>query len=353
MWNFLKALPIFVLVLAVFALIIWFSGGTSYVDDVGIAEDQIGMGLDSQRVDVGEVTLHVVFAGPEDGKPVILMHGFPEFWFAWRHQIKPLAEAGYRVAVPDLRGYNRSDKPAGVKNYTQRKYAGDMLGLMDSQGWDSANIVAHDIGAGVAWRMIFEHPDRVMSAVIFSVGHPLAFQAVGNESDVSWYRSFLKLPILPELLMRTYGPTLIKNSLRDTSRPGTFSDDDLSVYEQVWDRDHAMDTMINAYRAENPPIDGIPEDGEPNMLVSFVFGAKDAFISLTSAERSQDFMSNVLIHPELGHWLIAEEPEEMAKQILFTLSLPDLLKAVKSGRDRDLSADDNSTAEIGQTSEDR
>ena len=351
MWNFLKALPIFVFVLAVFAVIIWFSGGTSYVDDVGIAEGQIGMDLDSQRVDVGEVTLHVVFAGPEDGKPVILMHGFPEFWFAWRHQIKPLAEAGYRVAVPDLRGYNRSDKPAGVENYTQRKYAGDILGLMDSQGWDSANIVAHDIGAGVAWRMIFEHPDRVTAAVIFSVGHPLAFQAVGNESDVSWYRSFLKLPILPELLMRTYGPTLIKNSLRDTSRPGTFSEDDLSVYEQVWDRDHAMDTMINAYRAENPPIANMPKDGAPrNVLVSFIFGGKDAFISLKSAERSKDYMPNVHIYPELSHWLIAEEPEEMTQRIKLTLSLPDLLEAVKTGQDPDAPIDDNSIVIIGAPS---
>ena len=317
MWNFLKAIPIFVVILAVFAIIIWFSGGTSYVDDVSIAERQIGMELDSRRVDVGDVTLHVVFAGPKDGRPVILLHGFPKFWFAWRHQVAYLARAGYRVAAPDLRGYNRSDKPPGVENYTQRAYASDVLGLMDAQGWAKAGIVAHDIGAGVAWRMIFENADRVSDAVIFSIGHPLAFEIVGNDSDVSWYRSFLKMPILPELLMRTFGPAMIKNNLRETSRPGTFSEKDLSVYELAWDREHAMDTMINAYRAENPPIANLPDDGKPQMRVKFVFGAKDAFISRSSAEKSIDFLGpeNVVIHEDLSHWLLTEEPEAMAEEI--------------------------------------
>lgn len=317
MWNFLKTIPVFAVVLAVFAVVIWFSGGTSYVDDVSIAEEQIGMELESQRVDVGDVTLHVVFAGPEDGRPVILLHGFPEFWFAWRHQIAFLARAGYRVAAPDLRGYNRSDRPATVEHYTQRAYASDILGLMDSQDWAQASIAAHDIGAGVAWRMIFENADRVTSAVIFSISHPLAFEAVGNESDISWYRSFLKMPILPELLMRTFGPTMIKNNLCETSRPGTFSEKDLSVYELAWDREHAMDTMINAYRAENPPIANLPDDGKPKMRVKFIFGAKDAFVSRSSAEKSIDFLGpeNVVIHQELGHWLLAEEPEAMAEEI--------------------------------------
>ncbi len=322
MWNFLKTIPLVLIVLAVFAVVVWFSGGTSYVDDVSIAEKQIGMDLDSRRIDVGDVTLHVVFAGPEDGKPVILMHGFPEFWFAWRHQIKPLAEAGYRVAVPDLRGYNRSDKPAGADNYTQRKYAGDIIGLMDSQGWDRANIVAHDIGAGVAWRMIFENADRVANAVIFSVSHPLAFASVGNDSDISWYRSFLKMPILPELLMRTAGPSMITRNLRETSRPGTFSEEDLSVYQLAWDREHAMDTMINAYRAENLPIAGLPEDGKVTMPVKLIFGAKDAFISRASAEKSVDFLGseNVVIYEGLSHWLLAEEPEAMTQEIIRFLS---------------------------------
>ncbi len=320
MRNFLNGLLVFAFVLPVLGLVVWFSGGDSRIDEVSMAEREIGMELDSQRVDVGDVTLHVVFAGPKDGKPVILMHGFPEFWFAWRHQIPPLVEAGFRVAVPDLRGYNRSDKPAGAESYTQRAYASDIMGLMDSQGWRDAYIVAHDIGAGVAWRMIFEQPARVRAAVIFSVSHPMAFQAVGNESDISWYRSFLKLPFLPELFMRAGGAGLVKQNLRETSRPGTFSDAELRVYELAWDREHAIDTMIGAYRAENPPIDGIPANGKPSMPVSFVFGAKDAFISLDSAERTRDYLTDVHIYPELSHWLLAEEPEEMAERIKRTLT---------------------------------
>lgn len=318
MWNLLKAIPLFLIIIAAFAVILWFSGGTSYVDEVSIAEQEIGMELDSQRVDVGDLSLHVVFAGPEDGDPVIFMHGFPEFWFAWRHQMKVLAEAGYRVAAPDLRGYNRSDKPRDWNAYTRRAYANDILGLMDNQGWSQAHIVAHDIGAGVAWPMIFEDSERIKTAVIFSVAHPLAFAAVGNESQISWYRDFLKLPILPELLARTYGPTMITNMLRDTSRPGSFSEQDLDVYRAAWDRDHAMDTMYGAYRAPVEPINNIPEDGRTPMPVMFLFGAKDPFLSLASAEKSADFLreENVKIFPELGHWMLAEEPEQMAAEIL-------------------------------------
>lgn len=315
--NFLKTIAVFLVIIAALSIVLWFSGGDSKIDEISIAEKQIGMELDSQRVDVGDVTLHVIFAGPEDGVPIILMHGFPEFWFAWRQQIAILAQAGFRVAAPDLRGYNRSDKPAGIESYTQRAYASDILGLMDSQGWQSANIAAHDIGAGVAWRMIFENADRVRTAVIFSISHPLAFEAVGNDSDISWYRDFLKLPLVPELFTRAGGLALMKNNLVETSRSGSFSESDLKVYEMAWDRDHAIDTMIGAYRADNPPIDNIPDGGKPTMPVMLIFGEQDKFISTASANKSREFLGddNVLIYPDLSHWMLAEEPELMAQHI--------------------------------------
>ena len=316
--RILRGLLVFVVIILIAITAVWFSGGTSDLDEISIAEKEIGIDLDSRRVDVGDIKLHVVFAGPDDGEPVILLHGFPEFWFAWRHQIELLANAGYRVAAPDLRGYNRSDKPKSRQAYTQRAYADDILGLMNAQGWGQAYVAAHDIGAGVAWRMIFENPERVRAALIFSIGHPLAFADVGNESEISWYRDFLKLPILPELLARTYGPTLTANNLRDTSRPDTFSEADMKVYKAAWDRDHAMDTMFGSYRAENPPISGIPADGRTSMPVKLVFGAQDKFLSLESAVQSKKYLGeeNVEIYTDLSHWMLSEEPALMGEEII-------------------------------------
>src|SRR6478609_8482047 len=106
------------------------------------------------EIQTGEVRLHVAEAGPEDGPLVILLHGFPEFWYGWRHQIGALTEAGYRVMAPDQRGYNRSDKPKDVASYRLETLVDDVVGLIDAVGRDRAAIIGHDWGGIVAWRAI-------------------------------------------------------------------------------------------------------------------------------------------------------------------------------------------------------
>jgi pimeloyl-ACP methyl ester carboxylesterase len=108
---------------------------------------------EEQFIDTNGIQLHVIFAGPENGKPVVLLHGFPEFWYSWRHQIEPLAAAGYRVIVPDQRGYNLSEKPNGVKQYHIDLLAQDIVGLLDSLRYNEVNLVGHDWGGVVAWHM--------------------------------------------------------------------------------------------------------------------------------------------------------------------------------------------------------
>lgn len=102
-----------------------------------------GLNAEDLYVDVGEVRLHVVAAGPEEGPLVVLLHGFPEFWFGWRHQLPALAAAGYRVLAPDQRGYNLSDKPRGVAAYALERLAGDVLGLIRAAGREEAILVGH------------------------------------------------------------------------------------------------------------------------------------------------------------------------------------------------------------------
>lgn len=226
------------IVAAVFALAlvaIWYSGGNSDFDDVAYVETQTGLSLDSQIVDVGEVKLHVVFAGPENGEPIILVHGFPQFWYLWRHHISMLAEAGYRVAAPDLRGFNRSDKPAGKSAYEFKDFARDIIGLMDSQQWAKANVVGHDIGARVTWQLIFDAPERISRAAVVSVGHPLAFEVATGESDVSWYRTFLQLPLIPEFFSRVGGLSFLANTFRGEGMESSFSEEDIEIYKKAWD----------------------------------------------------------------------------------------------------------------------
>ena len=118
------------------------------------------------------VTLHVIEAGPEDGPLVILLHGFPEFWWGWRYQIAPLVEAGFRVVVPDQRGYNLSDKPQGRRAYDLDILAKDVIGLADAVGRTSFSLVGHDWGGLVAWWTASRYPERVAKLAILNAPHP-------------------------------------------------------------------------------------------------------------------------------------------------------------------------------------
>jgi epoxide hydrolase 4 len=124
--------------------------------------------------EVGDVRLHYVEAG--DGPLIVLLHGFPEFWFGWRLQIAPLAAAGFRVVAPDLRGYNLSSRPAGVAAYAADRLAGDVRGLIRERGAKSALLVGHDWGGTVAWATAMNHPEVVDRLAILDAAHPRRLQ---------------------------------------------------------------------------------------------------------------------------------------------------------------------------------
>src|SRR5690349_17279940 len=124
--------------------------------------------------DVGDVRLHYVEAG--EGPLVVLLHGFPEFWFGWRKQIAPLAEAGFRVVVPDLRGYNLSSRPGRIRDYSSDKLADDISGLIRELGYKSAMLVGHDWGGTVAWTTAMNHPEVVERLAILDAAHPRKLQ---------------------------------------------------------------------------------------------------------------------------------------------------------------------------------
>src|SRR5436309_7425079 len=124
---------------------------------------------------INGIALHVVLAGPASGKPLILLHGFPEFWFAWRRQIDHFVSAGYRVIIPDQRGYNLSDKPPDIASYSIDLLARDVVGVLDTVAASKAFVVGHDWGAGVTWYLAARYPERVSRAAMLSVPHPRVF----------------------------------------------------------------------------------------------------------------------------------------------------------------------------------
>jgi len=308
------------IVLAGLGFAAWRSGDRASVDEVAIAETRTGLELDSRRVQTGEVALHVVLAGPATGPPVVLLHGFPELWYSWHGVMRELVAAGYRVIAPDLRGYNRSDKPPGADSYSGDDFARDVLGLLDALGIERAFVAGHDVGAGVAWTLVFQHPERVRRAVILSSPHPFAWERARPQDDansISWFRSFFKLPFLPELLSRTGGWWLPTRNLQRTSRPGIFEGETLAVFQSAWARDNAMSSMINVYRSgfRRQPL---PEDGRPPVVVRYIFGGRDAYIPRAASLITAEVLGEdaVVELPEASHWLLLEEPQRIGQLML-------------------------------------
>ena len=156
-------------------------------------------GATERFVPANGLRLHLVEAGPEDGPPVVLLHGFPEaLWYGWRRQIGPLAEAGFRVIVPDQRGYNTSDKPRGVAAYRVETLAADVAGLLDTLQLERASVVGHDWGAVVAWWLALARPERVSRLAILNVPHPAVMRrhllSSPRQALRSWYVFFFQVP---------------------------------------------------------------------------------------------------------------------------------------------------------------
>ncbi|MGM0605820.1 MAG: alpha/beta fold hydrolase [Halobacteriota archaeon] len=267
------------------------------------------------------IELHTIQAGPEDGPPVVLLHGFPEFWYGWHNQIRPLANAGYRVLVPDQRGYNLSDKPRGVDAYHVDELTTDVIGLLDAAGYDEAAIVGHDWGGVVGWWTALCEPDRVSKLGVVNAPHPTVMRRTLRRSweqrRKSWYVLGFQIPVLPETLSRLgnwRGPV---RSMRSTSQPGTFSETDFDYYRTAWSQPGAFEAMIHWYRAiarYRPAV----EDPIVHVPTMVVWGDDDAFLKPSMAFESVDLCEDGLLVRLDGatHWVLHEEPVRVANELL-------------------------------------
>ncbi len=159
-----------------------------------------------QPITVGNVTLNVATAGPEDGPAVIFLHGFPDDWHEWRFQVDALAAAGLRCIAPDLPGCGASDRPPDVARYRLRRIATDVLGLLDHFEVERAHVVGHDFGAALAWHVALSAPTRVERLTVVSVGHPAANADAGLPQRArSWYMLWFLFPDVAEQVLPVMG----------------------------------------------------------------------------------------------------------------------------------------------------
>ena len=178
------------------------------------------------------------------GRPVILLHGFPDSGRLWRNQVPALAEAGFQVIVPDLRGYGLSDKPEAVDSYSLLALAGDVMAVLTDAGADRAHIVGHDWGAALAWVLAALAPERVDHLAVLSVGHPATFRRTLAQKEKSWYMLLFQFAGIAE-------HWLSDNDWANFRAWGNHPDEQAVINDL--EANKSLTPALNWYRANVPP----------------------------------------------------------------------------------------------------
>jgi epoxide hydrolase 4 len=276
------------------------------------------MQLEHRHIATNGITLHVVQSGPVAGPVVILLHGFPEFWYGWRRQISALAAAGYRVIVPDQRGYNLSDKPRGVKAYNMNALADDVIGLIDAAGRDRVFLVGHDWGGVIAWWAARNYPERIEKLAILNAPHPSAYQRFvmthPKQGLMSWYIGFFQLPLLPEALTRRS----FWQSASPGRTPDAFTEEDLAMYREAMRQPRALHSMINYYRAAvRHPAKGRIRSPRITMPTLILWGNRDKYLATELAHESAALCDDSRVAMfDASHWLQHEEAERVNQMLI-------------------------------------
>ena len=275
------------------------------------------MELEHSYINTNGIRLRVVQAGPKSGIPVILLHGFPEFWYGWRKQIPALVNAGCRVIVPDQRGYNLSDKPKDKKDYDVFTLVDDVLGLIKALDYEKVNLVGHDWGAVVAWTLAVTHPEKLHKLTVMNVPHPAVMQKFlrrdFEQMRRSWYVGFFQLPWLPEKIFTANNFRRLARAVQGSAKKNSYTDADMEKYKEAWSQPDALTSMLNWYRAivQHPPQ--LPEDVRVKVRTLMMWGMKDFALSHRMARPSMDYCDegNLILFPEATHWVHLDAADEV------------------------------------------
>ncbi|MCF6742714.1 alpha/beta fold hydrolase [Blastococcus sp. KM273128] len=257
--------------------------------------------MDSFRRD--GLTFDVRDAGPADGEPVVLLHGFPQDSTAWDRVAPALHQRGLRTLAPDQRGYSPSARPRGRAHYRLRETADDVLALLDAAGLGSAHVVGHDWGGIVAWALGAWHPERVRTLTALSVPHPAAMARAAATSDQalrSAYVGLFQLPVLPERLLLAGNGAVLRRVLRRGGLP----DDAVERYVRRMREPGALTAALAWYRAL--PWSGRDPVGTVRVPTLHVWSTGDAFLGRAATEGTARFVDapyRLEVLDDVTHWI--------------------------------------------------
>jgi pimeloyl-ACP methyl ester carboxylesterase len=282
--------------------------------------------MERTEITVGPLVFDAWAAGPFDGTPVMLLHGFPQAGWCYRNQIEALGAAGYRAVAPDQRGYSSRARPADVATYGMSHLVTDVCGMADTMGWDRFHLVGHDWGAMVAWAVAASDPDRLLSVTPISVPHPQAFaRALAGEegSDQATRSSYINV-------LNAYGAEemFLKDDarvLRSLFAVDGITSDDVEVYVKTLSEPGAMTGALNWYRAMIVAGDGDARVGvasfasEVTVPTMFVWSTNDAALGPEGASWTREYVSApyvFIVLEGITHWIPEQAAEQLTKLLL-------------------------------------
>jgi len=273
--------------------------------------------FDHRYIKINGIKFHTVLAGEEGEEPILLLHGFPDFWYGWHKIMRRLSDT-YRLIVPDLKGYNLSDKPLKVDAYRLENLVEDIKVLSKQLGLDSFNLAGHDWGGMIAWAFAEKHPNLLKKLIIINAPHYKVFSQKIKKSKsqrrASGYISQLIKPNSDQLLRRQDFQMLKFAVFENARRQDAFSEQDKSRYIKAWSQPDALKASTNYYRANRSYDEWTGLIDVPTLVI---FGMKDTFIKPLVLDNLSDYVSDLQIvkSESSSHWVMHDDPEKVISSI--------------------------------------
>jgi len=259
------------------------------------------------------IQLHYVTQG--EGRLMLFLHGFPEFWYSWRHQIPEFAR-DHKVVALDLRGYNDSDRPQSQSAYCMDELVEDVKGMIAGLGYDRCILVGHDWGGAIAWHFVYHYPEQVDRLIILNLPHPAKFsQGLRTWKQLvrSWYIFFFQLPLLPELLLQANLHRVMAQTFRGMAIDKlAFSDADLETYTTALAKPGAITAALNYYRNLLSWLLFQPDWPVLRQTRTLmIWGEEDVALGKELTEGTENYVQDFQIRyiPNCSHWVQQEQPE--------------------------------------------
>ncbi|MGJ3245965.1 MAG: alpha/beta fold hydrolase [Elainellaceae cyanobacterium] len=260
------------------------------------------------------IRLHYVTQG--EGPLMLMLHGFPEFWYSWRHQIPEFANH-FKVVALDLRGYNDSDKPRDASAYAMSELVKDIEGVITGLGYERCVLVGHDWGGAIAWNVAYSYPDQVAQLIVMNLPHPAKFsQGLLTPQQLlrSWYIFFFQIPVLPELVLQWNDYEAIAQAFTKTAiDKRAFTNADIEAYKDAAAKRGALTAMLNYYR--NIFQTGLMRSNWDTLRIPtlLIWGEDDVALGTELTYGTGELVEDLTLHyiPDCSHWVQQEQPDRV------------------------------------------